>query len=128
MIKPDNIQFLSTLPNYINIANSPGTISISGTLPDTAVQDYSVTISTSRNNTRFDVYGTNQNTQTKQLFSNTTVPVNYQNSGGELANIIISYAPTQMSVTIELTNNTGSPITLINQTFGINIVQYQIPY
>lgn len=127
-IKPDNIQFLSTLPNYINIDNSSQDISISGVLLPLAVNNYTVTFTTSRNNTRFDIYGKNQNTLTKQLFSNTPFPVVYQNSSGEIARIITTYASTSITVTIQLTNNTAGVIGLISQIITISLVQYQIPY
>lgn len=131
-IRPDGINFLSTLPNYIcltNDSNVPtGTISISGTLANGATTDYSVTISTSLNNTRFDIYGVNQNTGIKQLYSNTTFPVNYQNTGGESATLLTTYSPTSMTVTIELFNGTGGLLNLTNQNIVITIVEYQIPY
>src|SRR5882757_3011139 len=100
-IRPDGINFLSTLPNYINIttdAGAPtGTIAISGTIANGATVDYSVTIPTSSSNNRFDIYGTNQNTLIKQLYSNTTFPVNYQNAGGEAATLLTSYSSTSMT-------------------------------
>lgn len=131
-IRPDDISFLSTLPNYINLTfdnGSPtGTINVSGNIPDLAVQDFSVTIPTSNLNTRFDVYGVNQNTGTKQLFSNTSFPVIYQNAGGEVANVVTEYSPSSIKVTIELFNGTGAPIALVAQSIVVSIIEYQIPY
>lgn len=131
-IRPDNIGFLSTLPNYIALtsdsANPTGTISISGTIADGTTTDYSTIITTSANNTRFDIFGTNQNTGIKQLYSNTTFPVNYQNAGGEAAVLVASYSPGSMTVTIELFNGTGGPVILTSQNIVVTIVQYQIPY
>lgn len=131
-IRPDGINFLSALPNYIcltNDSNVPtGTISISSTLANGATADYSVTIPTSLNNTRFDIYGTNQNTGIKQLYSNTTFPVNYQNAGGEAATLLTTYGSTSMTVTIELFNGTGGLLNLTSQNIVITIVEYQIPY
>lgn len=131
-IRPDNINFLSTLPNYIALTSDSGvptgTIAISGTIGAGVTKDYSTTITTSPNNTRFDIFGTNQNTGTKQLYSNTTYPVNYQNAGGESAKLVASYSPGSMTVTIELFNGTGGTVTLTSQNIVVTIVEYQIPY
>lgn len=131
-IRPDGINFLSTLPNYICLTNDTdvptGIISISGTIADGSDTNYSVTIPTSTNNTRFDIYGVNQNTNVKQLYSNTGFPVNYQNAGGEKATLITLYNPSNITVTIELFNGTGGPVTLVSQNIVITIVEYQIPY
>jgi hypothetical protein len=131
-IRPDNINFLSTLPNYISIttddAAPTGTISISGSLANGATQDYSTTISLSADSTRADIYGTNQNTLIKQLYSNTTFPVNYQNAGGEAATLLTSYSAGSVTVTIELFNGTGGLINLTSQNITVKVVEYQIPY
>lgn len=127
-IRPDGISFLSTLPNYINFDDATGSIAISGAIADGASQIFSTTISTSRNNTRFDVYGVNQNTSLKALFSNNTVPVIYQFVSLEAVNSFIGYTSTSIVVNIEVRNNTGSPINLVAQTIAVTVVQYQIPY
>lgn len=127
-IRPDGINFLSTLPAYINFDNAIGNIAISGTIANGASQVFSTTIPTSRNNTRFDVYGVNQNTNLKALFSNNTVPVIYQFVGLEAVNSFIDYTSTNIVVNIEVRNNTGSSINLVAQTIAVTVVQYQIPY
>lgn len=127
-IKPDNIQFLSTLPNYINFGDVSGNITFSGSIANGVSQTYSVTLTTSRDNTRFDVYGVNQNTLKKALFSNNADPLIYQFVSSEATELIIAYAPTSMTITIEVTNNTGALINLIPQVIAVTIVQYKIPY
>jgi len=128
MIRPDQINFLSTLPNYINIGNTPGSIVITGSIADGFSATFSTTIATSRQNNRFDVYGTNQNTNTKQLLSNTSFPVIYQRTSTEAVNSIITYGVASIQVDILVENFTGGPITLVNQTIAISVVQYEIPY
>jgi hypothetical protein len=127
-IRPDGINFLSTLPNYINIGNPTGDIVISGSIPDGGGQVFSVTISVSRQNTRSDIYGTNTNTGIKQLLSGTNFPVIYQNAGGEAVNSGVLYGVDSITVEITVENNTGSPVLLIDQTIGIQVVEYSIPY
>lgn len=128
-IRPDGISFLSTLPNYINFDDATGSIAISGSIAGGGTtQNFSTTIATSRSNTRFDVFGINQNTNVKALLSNNADPLIYQSAGGEVTELVITYGPTSMTVLIEVTNNTGSPINLIAQAIAITVVQYQIPY
>lgn len=127
-IRPDGIAFLSTLPNYINIGNPTGDIVISGVIPDSTSQTFSVTITVSSQNTRSDVYGTNLNTNIKQLLSATNFPVIYQNSGGENVSSGISYGSGSLTIDIIVDNNTGGPVVLTNQTITIQVVEYQIPY
>lgn len=128
MIKPDNINFLSTLPAYIGIGQPTGNIVISGTILNGSGQSFSITVPTSPDNTRFDVYGVNQNTNIKQLLSNTNFPLIYQYKSTEFLAQEIDYAPSSITVIFQIQNFTGSSVTLINQTIAITIVEYQIPY
>lgn len=126
-IRPDNINFLSTLPNYINIGNPTGNIVISGSILDGNGQIFSTNISTSSSNTRFDIYGLNTNTNTKQLFSGTDFPSIYQFISTENVTLSTVYNTGSISVSIEVDNFTGSTINLVNQTIAVTIVEYEIP-
>lgn len=128
MIKPDNISFLSTLPTYIGIGSPSNSFTISGTIPDGSGQTFSTTVLTSQNNTRFDVYGTNQHTNEKQLLSNTNFPSIYQFVSSELLQMTISYSSTSVEVQFQISNFTGASINLINQTILITVEEYMIPY
>ncbi len=127
-IRPDNINFLSTLPAYIGIGEPTGNISISGSIADGASSNFSVTIPTSTNNTRFDVYGINQNNGTKQLLSSTNFPLIYQYVSTEIIEMEIAYASSSVTVTFTIFNFTGALINLTNQVIKINVVEYQIPF
>jgi hypothetical protein len=127
-IRPDRINFLSTLPNYINIGNPTGTIAIGGSIADMSGQSFSVTIPTSTDNTRFDIYGTNQNTNIKQLLSNTGYPVIYQSVSTEDVTSQVTYAPGSITVQINIANNTGAGIILMTQNIAVVVVEYRIPY
>ncbi len=131
-IRPDNINFLSTLPNYINLTYDTGaptgTISVSGSIGIGATLTFSTVITTSSQNTRSDVYGVNSNTGIKQLLSNTGYPTIFQKTGAEKVNVYIDYAATSLTVSIVVVNNTGAPILLTTQSIVVTVVEYQIPF
>jgi hypothetical protein len=129
-IKPDGIQFASFLPNYIQIIPNPtSSLDISGIFPDTFSYTFSTTITgLSPNKTRCDVYGTNLNTGYRQLLTNSHFPAIYQNKAGEKVRCFITFGTNSVTFNLFIDNVTGAPVTLIDQTIAISVVQYKIPF
>lgn len=127
MIRPDKTQFLSELPQYLELPPVTGSLVVSGVFPSGFSQNFTANVAIQSNATRVDLYGTNQNTQKKQLLSSTGFPAIYQNAGGELAQHTIIYGVGLITWQLLITNNTASTITLINQTFALKAVCYTLP-
>lgn len=130
-IRPDNVQFSTLLPNYIQIIPNPtGNMDVIGNiLPYTFSFTFTATISgLSPDKTRCDLYGVNQNTGNKQLLTNTGFPSIYQNKQGEKATCFVEYGTDSITFSMTIENNTGAVAVLIDQTFALTVVQYKIPF
>ena len=128
MIRPDRIAFLSTLPNYINESEQTSNMAVSGTVAAAGTSSFQVVFTITANDTRNDVYAKNQNTGRKQLISNSAVFDIFQFTGLESVQIVTAITSTTLAVTLTVTNNTGAPIVLTNQTFTISVLSYKIPF
>lgn len=126
----DQIQFLSTLPQYINIGNQPGTISISGAVANGATVNFSTTVPILAKNTFADVFITGSVTAKKtQIVSQNSVSLVYSYLSSESVTCFLSFAPTQLTVTVSIYNGTGFNITgLVPQTISVECIQYNIPF
>lgn len=128
MIKPDGIQFFSRLPQYTELAPATGSLVLVGNgFPDGFSHTFSTTLSIDSNATRVDLYATNSNTGKKQLLSSTGFPAVYQNVSGELAQHTITFGSNSLTWDLTITNNTGGPVTLIDQTFNLEAICYILP-
>lgn len=128
MIKPDNIIMCSELPSYINIGDTTASLTLSGTIPNGSNAASSIHIPISNLSNRSDIYATNTNTDEKSLLSSTNFFPIYQSVSTETAGFYIQYSLGSILFTLFVDNFTGSTITLITQTFTIDIVQYQLPF
>lgn len=130
-IRPDDVQFSTLLPNYIQITPNPtGNMDIIGNiLPDTFSFTFTATITgLSPDKTRCDLYGVNLNTGKKQLLTNAGFPSIYENKQGERAIHSIEYGTNSVTLSITIENNTGSVAVLIDQTIALTVVQYKVPF
>lgn len=136
--KPDITLFNSQLPQYVNIGEPTGNITISGTVVNGGTGAFSVFIATDAATTRSDIFGTNLTTGVRQLLSNSTGAINdsqpiggiYQHTSSETASValFIQSSPKGYTIEIDVFNGTGGSITLINQTIKISIVEYALPF
>lgn len=134
-IRPDDTETDTRLPNYINISNPTGNIDISGSVASLATANFPVTITTSVDNTRCDIYGKNTATLLKQLLSTSNFLSSdvaaangiYQAISTESANMSIAQASDSVTVTFSIFNGTLGSISLVTQTITISVVEYQVP-
>lgn len=136
-IRPDGLALLTSLPNYINIIpNVTGNLNISGTITNGTTTNFSVSVPVVPSNTRCDIYGINLNNGLKQQLSNSNFISNdiavstggiYQHKSTEFVQLMTSQG-SNITVTVSVTNFTGSSITLVTQTIQIEVVQYAIPF
>jgi hypothetical protein len=135
-LRLDQVQFASSLPNYINIGTVTGTISISGTVANSTTTNFTTSITVSNKNNRSDIYASNAANGTKQLISGSNYLSNdvspgggvYQHKSSEFIQLKTSQSSGNVSVTISVNNFTGASVTLITQTITIEVVQYMLPY
>lgn len=125
----DQLQFSSEIPNYINLGTPTASLPVSGTFINGAGTNFTATINLSATSTFLDVYVTNSNTGLRTLLQNdVSIDSVWQFVSSETVQNLITIANGVCTVQISMTNNTGSTITLIPQTFQIEAVEYQIPY
>lgn len=124
----DNLSFSSLLPNYINVANASGVISLSGTYDDGTTTNFSITLALSGQQTFSDVYATQSTNNLKiQLNNNAAAGVIYDPVDTEFVQNSVVYSGGNVVVTITVNNNTGSSITLVPQTYTVEVVEYMLP-
>jgi hypothetical protein len=134
-IKPDAIVYSNLTEAYLNYATTPATIAITAAVvPDTGNAAFQGSITYTRAGTRADVYLQRTDTGLK-------VPANagkristlnpnyqvYQFRSTETVEVYIAYEATTITVTLNITNNTGASITLIPQNILMSVVQYDAP-
>lgn len=127
MLRLDKILFSSELPSYINTADSTANLTVSGSVANGATVNFTAVVTILSTTNRCDLYGTNQNTITKQLLSNTGFPAIYQNKAGENAQQQILYGTGTITYILSIFNGTGSPITLTSQVIALEVIQYSLP-
>lgn len=129
MIKPDKTNFTSLLPPWIsNGKTSVDLVLVGNTFPNGFGNTFSVTLPIQTTSDKVDMYGKNTTTGSKQLLSGSNFPSVYQNKAGELAQMRISYGTNSVTFYLDVTNNTGSSVTLFDQTITISIVEYILPF
>jgi hypothetical protein len=126
----DQIQFLSTLPQYINTGTASGVINISGAIANGATANFSVTIPLPAKNTFVDVFMTDNVTGLKtQLVSINSATLIYAYLASETVQVSLTYTRTSVQVTVSIFNGTGFTITgLIPQTITVECIEYNIPF
>lgn len=126
----DNLQFSSVIPNYINIGNLTTDIPCSGTYANGGGANFSGSVTLSGLTNFFDAYLINQNTNHKGSLlscgSNVEATLIWQYKSTETIEDTISAVGFDLTATISLFNGTGSSLTIINQTYTFEVVQYQI--
>lgn len=126
-LRLDKVQFFSGLDTYLNYDNITSDINISGTVANGNSISFSTEINYTRLNTRADLYATNLNTGIKMPLTGGVRIHPYQKVSTEIASIATSYSNNTITITLLVTNNTGSSINLISQTLRIGVVLVEAP-
>lgn len=125
----DQLQFSTELPNFINIGTPTLSLSISGTIANGSGQNFSVNGNINTFSTFNDFKVTNQsNGQATYLTNSNAVNTIYQRISTEIVQNELTIIGTLVTFTIMIDNFTGGNITLHNQTFLLEIVEYQLPF
>lgn len=133
-IKPDAIVYSNLTEAYLNYDRVPQSISIpADNIADGASSTYTTVIPYTRNNTRADVYleGNNMRVPANGGYRiSTQLPTYtvYQYTSSETVNVSIAYGSTTITVSLVISNNTGSPITLVAQSIQASAVMYDAPF
>lgn len=124
----DQLQFSSVIPNFTNVGNVPGSIACSGTFPNLGGGNFTANLTLSTLNTFSDIYLSNQNTGKKTKLNNTLdIDLIWQYSSTETVQDSVSYLGSIVTIEISVFNGTGGTITLVNQTYSVEIIEYEIP-
>lgn len=114
---------------FINYATVEESIVV-GTAPlaNGSSRTISASISYARTGTMMDLYATRGGIRTMVNGSGrVSASVVYVSASTEIAVFSVSYSPTAVTVSLIITNNTGSSISPVSQTIVIRSVQYDIP-
>jgi len=125
----DQLRFSTTIPNFINVATIPASLSISGTLADGGSQNFTVQPSLTTFTTFADIKFKNNNTGNATYLTNSVAidPI-WQYVSTETVQNSVTFVGSLISIVVSVTNNTGAPITLVNQTYSIEVIEYQLPF
>lgn len=129
MPKIDRINFSSQYGAFLNYATATDDIVVAATsLANGASRNISVTIPYERGGTTADVYATRGSVRTLvSTGGRAAATAVYDFKSSETAYFNISYSSSNITVTLTITNNTGSAITPNAQTITISVVQYDAP-
>lgn len=125
----DQLQFSTTLPNFINIATVPATLSINGTITNGNTQNFTVQPSLTTFTTFADIKLKNNNTGlATYLTNNVAIDPIWQYVSTETVQNSVSFVGSVVNIQVSVSNFTGSTITLINQTYSVEVIEYQLPF
>lgn len=124
----DKLQFSSLLPNWTNIGKVTDTISCSGVIANGSGANFTANLSLLSSSKFSDIYLINQNFNTKTLLeSNVSITSLWQYTSSETVTNLATYLGSTLSVTISVANNTGGSITLVNQAYTVEVIEYEMP-
>ena len=120
----DQLLFSSVTPNYINVGTYKTTINCSGTYANGTGNNFNGTVNLPATLNLPQLYLTNQNTNNKSLITDTGESIDdiWQYVSSETVQIAINFTNNQATIQISMSNNTGSTITLTNQTYTVEVV------
>lgn len=126
----DQLAFSSVTANFINAASLKGTISCSGTIANGAGANFTDTITLTDGVQFSDIFLTNQNTGNKSFLNNNTGSIDniWQYISTETVQISTNYSGSSVVIEISIDNYTGASITLVNQTYSLNVLVYDLPF
>ena len=126
----DQLLFSSVTSNYINVGTYTSTVSCSGTYANGGGANFNGAVALPKALNLPQLYLINQNTNNKSLITDTSASIDdiWQYVSSETVQIAINFTVNQATVQISVSNNTGATITLINQTYTIEVVEYQLPF
>lgn len=132
-IRPDAIVYSSLMEAYINYDTVPGVIAIpSFLLTSGGSAPYQTVIPYTRGGTRADVYLEGNGfkipaSSGPRIAAKTPTYTVYQFAGGEIVEVFVRYSSAAITVTLVISNNSGSDINLIAQNITASAVMYDAP-
>lgn len=126
----DQLAFSSVTANFINNASLTGSIACSGTIANGSGANFTTTI-TMPNSVQFsDIFLTNENTGKKSFLNNNTGSIDniWQYVSTETVQISTNYSGSSVVIEISVNNFTGASITLVDQTYSVNVLVYDLPF
>jgi hypothetical protein len=124
----DKLDFTSSQPNFINLPTLTLSLPCSGTIANGGNQTFSVPGQVESSATFFDFKAINTNTRSATYLTNAVAidPI-WLFVSSEVVQNKVTIANGLVTVGISVSNFTGGPITLIPQTFSIEVIKYQLP-
>lgn len=126
----DNLQFSSVIPNFINTNKLTTSIACSGTYANGGGANFTGNVTLSNTTSFYDVYFINQNTNHKisalATGSNVEISIIWQYESSETVQNSISLDGSILTAEISLFNGTGSSLTIVSQTYTLEVIEYQI--
>lgn len=125
----DQLQFSTAIPNFINIGTVTATLNVSGTIANGSGKNFIVQPTLTTFTTFADIKITNAGTgDATYLTNDVAIDPIWQYTSTELVQNSVSFLGSLVTIEISVSNNTGSSITLVNQTYDIEIIEYQLPF
>jgi len=126
----DKIQFSSNLPNFINVKNDTGSITVSGTVAASSTSFFNGTITLSSRSNFFSLYAVSSYTGNKYSINNVgSVYLSYANASAfDQLFVYSTFVGNNLNITLYVNNSGASPVTLIPQTYTFTAVEYQLPF
>ncbi len=126
----DQLALSTGIPNFINLATVPLTLTCSGTIANASGQNFTVSASVNTFTTFNDIKLTNTNTGNCTYLTGSSVAIDniWQYKSTETVQNSVTFIGTLVTVEISVSNNTGASVTLVSQTYDIEIIEYQLPF
>lgn len=125
----DKLQFSSLLPQFINIGRPTNSLAVSGTIANGSGQNFTDTITLASNTTFSDIKVTNTNTgKSTYIISPASMTNIWQYASTEAVQCSLVFFNGTVTFAISVSNYTGATITLVNQPFQVEVIEYDIPF
>lgn len=130
----DKVSYSSLSGTYLNYKSLTQNVTISGSVSaGGGVATFDANFSFDRTRTRADTYitlnGYKVVVNSTKLAYYSPGYITYQYAGAETLSVYVFYGdPTSIQVEFFITNNSGSPISLVTQTAVVEVVLYDAPF
>ena len=126
----DQLLLSTGIPNFINLATIPLSLNCSGTIANGGGENFTVQASVNTFTTFNDIKITNTNTGNCTYLTGSSVAIDsiWQYISTETVQNSVTFIGTLVTIKVSVTNNTGASITLIPQTYSIEVIEYQLPF
>lgn len=126
-VRIDKVDFTTLFEAPQNYLTSTAAINISGSVGAGATENFTGVIAYSRSGTRADIYLDGNSVKVMANAGSRAAGDAYQFKSSETFSVLVSYSTTDITVTLSISNGTGSPIALNTQTITASAVLYDMP-